>query len=389
VTESTEARPAIPARSNLEKSSLSRILEVGPKVAAASLALVYVLGLISVNTYLSQFGFQEYSLVRGQYLLAGAWAAALLVLTSLPILVGWWSVYGQTPTGLARRKGYRLRGFSALMIPLVSWMLIFHSVEPASRWDALLAEALVPCFLVALCLIGAVYLMGAFIDISWIGGRIDNQSILARDLLYWGNLMSGFFGLIFFAPSLFTLIWLFSNAFYDKIPSALGGGSPVRARLLIKSENSSSLVALGLEFPPDTQISFPLDILIQTDKVTYVRTGSGNILQLNNEAVAGISIKGRSGEEVAWELKEIRNWESKINQQLIRVKAPSDEIRFEKKRDDILERAGLKLAGRYPDNQLNDRDQDENWQCAYGCGVSNLHDEYLEVVRHLENQNNR
>src|SRR5438067_1545058 len=69
-----------------EYRSWSDVLDLTSKIVAVFLATFYVLGILCVNSYVSNFGFTQYSLVESQYLFAGAWVAAFLALSSFPIV---------------------------------------------------------------------------------------------------------------------------------------------------------------------------------------------------------------------------------------------------------------------------------------------------------------
>src|ERR1035441_5803232 len=57
-------------------------------IGATALGVFYVLGLLCVNAYGSRFGFTQYSLVQAQYLSAGAWVPASLLVSSLFFVIG-------------------------------------------------------------------------------------------------------------------------------------------------------------------------------------------------------------------------------------------------------------------------------------------------------------
>ena len=103
-----------------ETRSWSSALEVGSKIVAALLGAFYVLGILTVNAYVSGFGFTQYSLVESQYLFAGAWAAAFIAVSCFPIL----AAGGVAPKKGEEKSGKTGQGILAILIlaiPLVLW----------------------------------------------------------------------------------------------------------------------------------------------------------------------------------------------------------------------------------------------------------------------------
>lgn len=71
-----------PARSPVER------IELVTKLVAAVFAVLYVIGLVAVNLYLSNVGFAAFSYVRPQYVFTGAWVIFLFSISCLPAYLG-------------------------------------------------------------------------------------------------------------------------------------------------------------------------------------------------------------------------------------------------------------------------------------------------------------
>ena len=174
-----------------------------------------------------------------------------------------------------------------------------------------------------------------------------------------------------FLTVLSAFIWCFAQFIYPRIPNRMGGGKPIRARLLLKHGSVEALEQLGFEAPPDSDESFPLDILFQTDKVSCIKTSSGAVLQINNDAVMGSVAKNKDATS-DWELAEVRSWELRVDGEWSGIKDPQLQEQILKQMDTIFDRAHI---------QRHIDALDPDWQCDWRCNriVSELHNLKLKI----------
>jgi len=260
---------------------------------SVTFGVFYVLGLVCVNLYGSRFGLRPFSLVQLQYSFAGAWVAGFLVLSSFPFVVGMFT-YG---------PGRRLRILLCLA-PFVAWYLVakWFGEQPA---DAVMA-GLIFGLIVVLLSIFAVPLIHALIpslneQVGWILRGIRLYVCGCAFLCLLG-----------------IYVWCFASFAYEHIPNWIGGGQPQRARIKLKHDAAIRRRADGdLQMPSESDTSLPLDLLLQTEKVRYVRQGPepSDVHQISNEEIVDVQIKPpNSGQN--WELWEVVTAEEQLISQL-------------------------------------------------------------------------
>ena len=345
--------------------------------------VIYVAGLFCINFYLSQYGLSDYSLLRVRYLLAGTWLAVAFVASGLPPALGWWwGVADPLTRGSWMQRKASLAGCWAA--PVVIWLVCFYwlgmfegngrDFDPnrvlACVGDFVIFEffSIVVCVIVA----GAVFLLTAASDEKLKEHGIDPRKLDDNEHTSAPALaLAALFALIPLALFAALSLRVFSTDVYPRIPEEYGGGMPIRARLLLGG-SAKSIKSIGLPLPPGSLVSFPVDIIHLTDQMALVRTGLGNIVDVDRKLVSGIQVRPpeawiESPYLPPWDFRELNDWETTISGQIANL--PRRKC-FEAEMSEVILRAKVPGAKLGATGKLEFTALGSKAICGYSCESS-------------------
>jgi hypothetical protein len=244
-------------------------------------AFAYVVGVVTVNTYLHDLGIVDFSFVKPKLLLTGICVSISFLLLAYPAFFAAWSLsFHEGPLwGRCPRRVWGLVWISVVLLLVVCaclclreapglgqtavWFLwkIVHPKSLGTR--ALMALAL--AFAVYLPIVvgsGAVLLAGPLLKTKEVGQRTEP---VAADYLY----LSCAAAVVMI--SIVAYGYLFATTFYPAIPQQFGGGQPYYERFSIADGDLHLLQQLGIPFDSNrSNITMPLAVVHETDNQVAV-----------------------------------------------------------------------------------------------------------------------
>jgi hypothetical protein len=269
-------------------------------------SVLYVLGLVTVNRYLFNFGLSEFSLLKAQYIYTGALIAILPAVT-----VGCFIVISITIVGIddsffesftdklsnkveidksSNELGIRLtrvkiaRVLMFIIIPFAIPYLISFGGQTLSWFNRLWLT-------VGLCVLAFLTSMFMLVTFTF----VSNTSLLSR----FTNRISTFHikvvyamsGAIFFVPAFIWYQGLMIEYVYPYVPQQFGGGQPVQCQLQLKENFVKQANELGILFPQEGTLTSDIQIIFEGNNFYVLRLNDTRIIHLNKDVVIGIVVK--------------------------------------------------------------------------------------------------
>jgi hypothetical protein len=347
--------PASPGEHEARAGSrLRRGLELSTKITSAALGTFYVLGLLCLNVYGARLALPRYGMLKAQYEFAGFWLASLWLMPSLLAL------FGAGTYGPGRRARILL-----LSAPFLVWYLVARA-PGAPHFDAAINAAIFG-FIVLFLTFFALPIVHALtprlnIGVSW--------NLRGTRLFLFGCLFICF---------LLAYVYGFAAFAYERIPSWLGGGKPQRARIWLKPDASMS-PNCSLEML--SELTLPLDVLLQTEKVLYVRTYAGSsTCQIKNGPDVKVEPK-QPDQGLNWELSDLKAEEMGLRASLDPLEATRRQqlisnlfrlLNLGAPRSDRLNItaeewwSGRTISDQYEQQILASVHNPDDWQCDWRC----------------------
>jgi len=260
--------------------------ESAGKSAAIVLGLCYVVGILTVNTYLYRIGVAEFSLLQAQYVYTGALTLAPVITCSLAPLYAYYMLKDPLPDAAAMKvhrifQSYFFRFITvgrwmnvifSLLLPLVIFVLLDSSNGIKQSLMAGLKFYLVSAFT-------GVIAFGLFLFVSKKGVERPRSP----------RLVVAFGVLVFFVSYTGWYLSLFTSHIYVNIPGQFGGGMPTLNRFVFFPDKAA--VAGALAIPVDkTTLSPPIKLLVETDKSYVIETEGGSVVRLSKELIAAVQV---------------------------------------------------------------------------------------------------
>jgi hypothetical protein len=288
------------------------VLEEVTRVLTLLAICSYVLGLITVNLYLSRIGVSDFSLLQTRYVSTGALVLAYLTVSCSYIVLYAW-LFGGLDTNLILR-------IIGLVIITILPVLLFRPLFRRSREErraqggksgfvtGLLSpfRTLLPMY----ALLGSAMLTGVMTFVLLILVRKE-------PLRMEGDLSLEFFPirLLGFRPpagierwlwfavatsGFILLFYIFLRVFiryaYPLIPETFGGGKPRHARLLIAQEELDGLKELGIPIDKSNKrLSDVVSILFEGASTYALELSDGRRLQVDKTKIVG-TLLAKDGE---------------------------------------------------------------------------------------------
>jgi hypothetical protein len=269
--------------SKLTSDQTLRAIDALNKLFVGLVASSYLLGLLIVNLYFSQYGFYSLSLFRLNYVIAGLWAIAsvflsyflleLILIALALVLTRTIPLRERISTALAYIGGAFLFTYAVYVVVAVFGVLM--------TWNWLLYSS-----------VGAMSILGVKRNLRDFLPRYD-------DLKFKASAAAGTAVAVLF----FVLFVLgFAKDLYGRIPASSGGGESQLVQIVLKPEYQKQFQSLGLFRSNDTIPSYScmsdtLALLLSADvDLVFLLPHKGNrSVQLQREMVSAIVYYKRQG----------------------------------------------------------------------------------------------
>lgn len=263
-------------------------IEIPGKALIIASAVLYAIGLLSVNTYLYSLGVTDHSIIRTHYIFAGLIAVLPIFFGHLAGAVGFGlrdrlRPWLQKARWLGALKSPRLKG--ALVEP-VGWICIFapfwllsdslcKMVDPSREVGI---PAMVECVLLMVVAAFLSCLPKMFVA-AW-----QEQSVFLKKSALFAILGS----LIFVAIPVYLI--LFVGVVYSKLPSQFGGGRPQPVRMIFAPSARDSVEALGISLGSRGESTSSISLLYDSGDFVVLQAQDIAVLKLERNAVQGMQI---------------------------------------------------------------------------------------------------
>lgn len=262
------------------------------KFVVALGTLFYVIGVLTVNSYLQQLGVTDFSLVSAQFIYTGATVAGLAVLGCIFPLLWYWGTRGDIfnavsfflfGSSASKRVGkYSHRDLIismawGIIASILYYLLIVMAAEQSRQLQNTRPKTQ-SIFLEAL----QIYLFGTLIIV------LLTFLLRSRNQL---KLFSMTVLIIAILALCYYYISLFATTIYPVAPKQLGGGRPEVVKLLVAEDQVVGVQQLGIPVSNRQLVSEPVVLLFEGSTTYAVRSPTGAVVQLNKDLVRGIQVR--------------------------------------------------------------------------------------------------
>lgn len=242
------------------------MVDITGKIALGIIAIFYVIGVIVVNIYLSNFGVYSPSLLRLNYIAAGIWtmvpilSVALMALLLLGLILQLSSTVRKL---LTDRLNIKVAGSednkwltwgSAIVMALVFFLglALFRATMGVAGFYGSLFEG----EMLKITLTSAGYIFLIVPLMIFVTPHIVSRAVK----LFFSFFIAGFF--------LYSYSYEFAKNVYGTIPSYLGGGQPKEVQLVIDSDENKRkfFQDLGIQFLTESSnVTVNVKLLLVTE----------------------------------------------------------------------------------------------------------------------------
>ena len=286
----------------------------GAAVTAAAYATTfYVIGLLTVNSYLFRLGISDFSLLKPQFVYTGVLVALSAVIGPAGMLLQWriWRGPAELPSKAPRlllqllarlsqlddKIWFRMidrsySAYSAAMIPLVPLVIFVFLLCVLQSTPLGLGRESAQHILrgaAALYITNMAWAAAGFSLLVFTAGAAaaqDNstatQKRSALDNLFYIPVAA----LLFIAASMWY-IELFASNVYPLIPEQFGGGKSGGIKLLFTHDGLTDAAQLGIPIPQGAQISEKVAVLFESSEMYVLRLPDGRVVTVTKKLIAG------------------------------------------------------------------------------------------------------
>jgi len=264
-------------------------LERLAKVGASVLAACYVVGLLVVNTYLYQFGFSDFTLLRPKAVFTGAWVLLLIVVVGLPTVATFSSINMSDRDNSRWFRGNHeaVKRMSAAVLGPILLLSIVHFAWGEYLGVGYMGRLLLSFMSAGVEYVYAVVLVGilkfAFDTAPRLNETKTRRLTSTAHMLFWLAAGTGMFA---------VFIIVFATDLYAGIPDQFGGGRPRMVRLLLSAEGASLARELGLETLLCTRQTERVEMVYASEPYIVIRGPNPLVatVQFNRDLIEGIHV---------------------------------------------------------------------------------------------------
>jgi hypothetical protein len=243
-----------------------------------SLGLAYLVGFLVVTHHLSRYGVSSFSIFHLQYLVAGFWVIAPIVLLASMKKAADQFIRHALEDEVSRRpvswrRTFFVNGITGLQTGLViAAFAVFGRGVEGITWG-----------IMASLFAFSVSLMGSA-DLAWVSWRLPMHA----EPVWWANRRTLPFYLSLLLSIFFLYALFFASRLYPLIPYSLGGGKPLTVVFLLGDRQIPGIQAKD----GSSRISLPYKLLTTTDRTFIVLSpdASQESIEFNRDTVLGVAV---------------------------------------------------------------------------------------------------
>jgi hypothetical protein len=271
-------------------------VETLAKAAAAGVAAAYIVGLLTVSSYLYEFdiSLSDPDPLRARFILTGA---GVILLAGLAFACPVWATW---ISGTARADALLAAGLGLQTVRRPTL-----DISRASRIVLVVVSGALPLAVVLAVITGvgnavltdsdsigtavAVYVCGFGLGGALLLTAHHATRSASRGLQRWPAVLT-FFALS--AVLFVAFIAVVANQVFPQVPRQFGGGQPATVRLVFDTDARSESQALGVLPSDDGDVSQPVELLFETDKILVLRRSDGHVIEIDKALVRGSAPAG-------------------------------------------------------------------------------------------------
>ena len=274
--------PDKPAEGELPKTrdqdAIRSLFDWISKLLGVSVGVVYLVGFLVVARHLSKYGVSSFALFRIQYLVAGVWVIAPIVVMAL------FQRAGQRFTIRAleeRRKGERTPLLRRLIVASIVSIPGALAIGAAAGFVGDIQEF---SFSLAVWFLAFYISLVSTADLLWVSWNVP-KGMVQR---WWANRDAlPFYGTLLISI-LLVYVLLFAVRVYPLIPYSLGGGKPLTVVFLMGEKETADFLVRD----SSSHRSVPYKQLAATERTFVVLPSDPNqrSIEFNRDTVLGVVV---------------------------------------------------------------------------------------------------
>ena len=250
------------------------------KLVGPFLGFVYLAGFVVVAGHLSRYGISSISLFHVQYLAAGAWVVApVVIMRGMQVASQQFIDQTLAPDRIGQGLALRRRAFVALMASVPGLIVIFAvSTLLVSR------EPGAPTWGIVVALWGFYWAMTTSGDLLWLSWRTPS----AVERTWWAGRKALAYCTTLLVSVFLAYVIFFAIRIYPLIPYSLGGGKPVTVVFLLGEKEAPDFLARDVS----SRRSVPYKLLAATDKTFVIAPFNPNerSIEFSRDMVEGVVV---------------------------------------------------------------------------------------------------
>ncbi len=276
-------RPPEQSATQDEKQKVTAAFEWFSKVAGVTLGFTYLVGFLVVTRHLSAYGISSFSILHLQYLVAGFWVIAPLLVFAFTHQASQWFAEraltlqsGETTIPLRRR----MIAPTVASLPGTLLLTVFAILLSDLLSTELKGTTLIGVWLFYLALSCSTY----FMLMSWNGRRTPPWT-----KSWWmGNIQATSYYAALLISIFLLYVLFFAGRIYPLIPYSLGGGRPLTVVFLIGEQNKPEFLVRD----NSGRASIPYKLLATTERTFIImsRDPHQRSIEFNRDSVSGMVI---------------------------------------------------------------------------------------------------
>lgn len=262
-------------------------IDLAIKLLGGLVALLYVTGVVTVNTYLYKLGVSNFDLLKPRFVFTGAIVIMSIVGTYLCVFQatkGLHAIINSFRNTISGTMNHWTDHFTYCLLLIIgpfvwfsilttwnSWALTKHNV-----WHSLSFYAL------ALLVGGPAHLA-----IAICRGKPEKEREM-EDAKWFIALTAALFSVIVSA----SFITKFATEIYPRVPEQFGGGRPQTVKILLDKQFETPIGTLGIQFEDEQGLSKPVKVLFDGENTLVIEGPRNEIIQLDKHITKALLVMG-------------------------------------------------------------------------------------------------
>lgn len=276
------------------------------KLGTILLGLLYVVGILTVNTYLyvEGIGTAEFSFLKAHYIYTGVLTMAPIAVFCLLPLFGLFflknpnfdmsiddemkkrlenSIFYSPINWLINSIVFRLFVFLAFfLMPLILNELFMFLIDSDASESVRILTGIKMYYL---SVITAIIAWSILLSLSE-----EHEEGEKKQFRTLQSVVVPFLTIIMFVGISSQYLTLFTSNIYTNVPRQFGGGKPSINKFLFFSDKMDTVSELKIDIPPGSKLSVPLSLLYETNDTYVVKGQNGRVIRLSKKLIAAVEV---------------------------------------------------------------------------------------------------